>query len=261
MEAKLPAELVVLATAHGAIPIESGQVPTFTVPDDIKITRVLATRPGVCNITTEDQINQVVKDMRADGSPPEEIQGAIQTLRSTQGKVIKSILAQLKTEDSNMTALYQQFLRSRIATPTVQVFHAGDTLVAKRLERNKGEGESAAFDYKLNALNMPGTPDLFDLLLLEASGPATQTRSRDSGVSVEFNILVDILKSRGVKHLVFYDLTCSSFLSESPMTEREERMLRKTILQKGWGKMRTRRQPKKTKPRRTRKRTLSKWSH
>jgi hypothetical protein len=258
MEPKFPPELVLLATVHGGLLVnENKQIETFVVPQGFKITRVMATRPGICNVTTSDQIDEVVRDMREFGFS--NVEETIQKIRASQPEVVKSILGQLKGENENK-ALFEQFVRSRIATPTTKVFTAGNTMLNKLLIRYEGEGEGEAFDFKLNAMNMPGRPDLFNLLLFKTSGPATQTRAKNIERWMHLTELVEELKSRGVNHLVFYDLTCSSFMPDTPMTDREERALRRDIVQTGLGKRKTRRPKRKTKTRRGKKRTTL-WKH
>jgi hypothetical protein len=226
----------------------------------MKITRIMATRPGICNVTNEEQINQVVVDMKQFGSNPEEIGQVVQTIKSSQPEVIKNILGQLKSGDPNKDLL-QQFLRSRIATPVTKVFNSGNVMLDKYLARDETEGDEEAFDFKLNVLNMPGVPDLFDIMNFRTAGPAARTRSKPYDRSTMFSVVVEVLKGKGVKHIVFYDLTCSSFMSDDPIIEREERILRREILQKGLARKTTRRRKTKTKSRRGKKRPASTWIH
>lgn len=251
MALKLPSELVVLATVHGGLTVENGQVKTFVVPEGFTITRVMATRPGICNVTSEEQIDTVVTTM---GFSPQE---TVKTIKTTQAEVLKNINQQLKGDDPN-NALFQQFVRSRIGNPTIKVFRHGDTMLDKYLVRDASENMYTAFDYKLNVVNVPGIPDLFDLMYHGTAGPAVKTRSKYHGVNVYLSMIVDGLKSHGVTNLLFYDLTCSTFMSETPMTERQERELRRYIVQNGWGK--TRRRKNKTKSRKAKKRKVQ-WNH
>lgn len=256
----LPPELVLLATVHGGLMVDDNkQIQTFRIPDGIKVTRVMATRPGICNVTSEDQINEVIKDMTSAGLNTEEIGRTVQSIQASQPEVVKTIMGQLKGDDPNRELL-QQFLRSRIATPTTKVFNPGSIMLDKYLTRDIYEGHGQAFDYKLNAMNIPGVPDLFDVVTYRTAGPATQIKSKQYKREIDLSVLVNILRDRGVQHLILYDLTCSTFMPDVPMTDREERALRRDIIQKGLGK-KTRRLKRKTKTRRGKKRTPSKWKH
>lgn len=256
MELRLPKELILLATVHGGIFVEDRNVNTFVVPEGMKITRIMATRPGVCNVTTEEQIDNVVTDMKESGVAPKDIQTALSNIKSAQTEVVKSVMGQLKADDPNK-ALFQQFIQSRIATPTVKVFNAGDTMLNKFLARSAEEGREQAFDYKLNALNMPGKPDLFDLIPFGSAGPAARTRSKTPhGRELFLSNVVGVLRQQGVEHLILYDFTCSSFMGDE-MDPRTEREVRRFILQNGWGK--TRRRKHKTKTRKAKKRRAL-WS-
>lgn len=242
---KLPETLVLLATVHGGLDVENGKVKTFVVPEGITITRIMSARPGVCNVTMEKQIDALVGTLSTN---PEETG---KTIKTTQVEVLKDIDQRLKGDAAN-NGMLQQFVRSRIGNPTKQVFRSGDTMLDKFLVRDAGESMYKAFDYKLNIINMPGIPDLFDLMYYETSGPAVKTRSKYYGVNVYLSMLVDRVKSQGVSNLIFYDMTCSSFMSDAPMTERQERELRRDIIQRGVGK--------KTKSHKTRRsKSYSKW--
>lgn len=256
---ELPKELVLLATVHGGIFIEDNTVDTFVVPEGMKITRIMATRPGICNITSPEQINIIVNEMNESGVDQTDIKKAVLQIKNTQSEVVKNVVGQLKSDDRNR-ALFEEFIRSRIATPTVKVFNAGDRMLNKMLGRNETEGRNSAFDYKMLALNMPGKPDLFDVLVYGTPGPGARTRSKTSyGREVFLSRVIEDLKARGVEHVIFYDLTCSSFMGDS-MDDRTQRDVRRTILQQGWGKRKTRRPKNKTKTRRNKKRTTQ-WSY
>lgn len=253
MSLKLPTELVLLATVHGGVPIENGNVKTFQVPQGFTITRIMLTRPGICNVTSEYQVDEVVKTMNI--SP----QKTVETLKTTQAEVLKSITQQLKGENEN-NELFKQYIRSRITTPTRKVFKSGDTMINKIFIRDASESINKAFDFKLNAINVQGIPDIFDFIYFGTSGPAVKTRSKFHGLQIDLSTLIESLMSYGVTSLILYDLTCSSFMSNTPMTERQEREVRRYIVQQGWGKKRTRRLKKKTKTRRARNRILQ-WTH
>jgi hypothetical protein len=251
--------MVLFATVHGGLLVdEQKQVKTFIVPEGMKISRIMATRPGICNVTNADQVDELVRDMKELGSQAEDIGKAVENIKASQPSVIENIMGQIKNDDPNR-GLFEQFLRSRIATPTLKEFNPGDTMLDKYLARDSYEGFEEAFDFKLLALNMVGKPDLFDTMIFGTSGPATNTRSKKIDREVMTSVLVNLLKARGVEHIIFYDLTCSSFMPLEPISERQERALRKDILQQGWGKKRTRRSNNKTKTRRGKKRTVSKW--
>lgn len=262
MSLGLPPQLILLATVHGGLMVESGQMKTFTVPEGIKVTRIMATRPGICNVTTEEQIIHVSTGMKTIGLTPEDVETTVHYIQPTQDEVVKSVMGQLKSDTAN-NGLFVQFLRSRISKPTVKEFNPGDTMLDKYFARDSTEGSDSEFDYKLNALNVVGNPDIFDVVTFKTTGPAVRTRSKQGeDRQMYMSELLETLKGKGVKHLVFYDFTCSSFMSDRRMTERDERQFRRNILQQGWGKKRkTRRQKNKTKTRRGKKRTVVKWSY
>ena len=254
---KLPETLVLFATVHGSIPVESGQERLFAVPQGMRITRVMATRPGVCNVTQEDQITQIVKDMNATfkNITPAEINAIISNIKPVTSDVVKQVESQVKSETPN-TPLFQQFLRSHIKTPVVKTFVSGQPIINKFLARSADEGIESAYDYKLNMINVPGNPDLFDYAIFGRTGPSTALRKYAyAGREADLSTMVESLHAQGVNHLVLFDFTCSSF--DGVVTDREERALRRNMVQRGVGK--TRRRKHKTKTRKAKKRRAL-WS-
>jgi hypothetical protein len=252
---KLPETLVLFATAHGSITVESDQVKTFNVPEGMKITRIMTTRPGVCNITQEEQINRIVLDMIAafQNITPNEIDTIVASISHSIPNVVQSVETRIKTDTANERFL-QQFLRSHIKRPIVKVFTEGQPVINKVLRRSAGEGVDKAYDYKLNIINVPGHPDLFDELMFGRTGPSTALRSYDEYARiVSLARVVSTLQSRGVKHLVLFDFTCSGFDSMvAELSERDERAIRRSAL--GYGRN------SKTKSRKTKRRkTYRKW--
>lgn len=262
MALKLPQTLVLLATTHGGMLVDEvvennekvKKVQTFVVPRGFSITRYMATRPGVCNMTTEDQIDTIVKTMNRDPGQ------TVPTIKTTQAEVVKSVETMLKDNEGDLD-LVREYLRGRISNPTLKEFKAGDTLVDKYLTRSDEENTGVAFDFKLNLLNVSGVPDLFDLMKFGSTGPAVRTRAKKEGdVDTQLSELVTAIRALGVKRLVLYDLTCSSFMREPPITDAEARILRRSIIQEGLGKRKTRRTNTKTKTRKQKKRRAL-WSH
>jgi len=249
----------VFATVHGVIPVEEGEPRLFRVPEGIKITRVMATRPGVCNVTQEDQINTILNDMKKTFKTitPDEINTIVASIKPGTLEVVKNLVRDEKNTDTDNKALFRQFVRSHIKTPTVKEFLPGQEIIDKFLARSIEESMESAYDFKLNIVNMPGNPDLFDWLLTGRLGPSASTRE---AAKIERDIflseMVEKLHTVGVRHIVLFDFTCSSF--DSVLSDREERAVRRSMT--GVGRRRTRRRKNKTKTRRGKKRT-SLWNH
>ena len=233
---KLPEKLVLVATVHGSIPLNSGKVPRLLkVPQGIQITRIMAARPGVCNVLWEERANQIVKDMNQTFKDitPEEINTIVESISSTMPDVVKRIESRLR-EGTPHTIPFQEFIRSHIKTPVVETFLPGERLIDKEFYRARGQGIDSAYDSKLVMINVPGNPDFFDEMIFGRTGPSIARKSASSSVEADLSTIVGNLRDRGVKHLVFFDFTCSSF--EGKINDREERILRRDIVKRGTGR-------------------------
>lgn len=253
MSVKFPEDITLLASTHGTIVVENSQVKTFVVPEGMTINRFMMARPGICNVTTEDQIDSVIGTLR---SKPQETQRIV---KSSTSVVIKAVMMDIKNDEPNK-ALLQQYVRSGTTLLQAQTFRPGDTILDKEFSRSKEEGMSNAFDFKMNIVNMPGVPDLLDLAYSRSPGVAARTRLKAGSVSATLSGVIGLLQSMNVRTVTLYDFTCSSFMSDDTMTDRDERTLRRDIQQKGLGRKRSGRQSKKTKTRRAKKRNVQ-WSY
>lgn len=259
MSVKLPETLVVFATIHGVIPVTDNQAQFFTVQEGMKVTRIMATQPGACNVTTERQINSILIEMKNTFKDytPNEIDSIIETIKPETKRVAEELKSIQKNETEKNT-LFETFLRRYISKPSVKVFEAGSSLLNKFLARNQDEGQESAYDFKLNIVNIPGTPDLFDMIILGRRGPSANTRdARKVERSIYLSEIVDLLHEVGVNHLIFFDFTCSSF--EGILSERDKRSVARDSKKQGMGR-KTRRLKRKTKTRKGKKRTVQ-WKH
>jgi hypothetical protein len=258
MSVSFPETLILFATIHGGIPIKANEVETFPVPDGLKITRIMATKPGICNVTNEYQIERIMSDMNAKKFveiTDADVASILRSIQPTQSELIKEVVRTAAKEDTNKS-LFSTFLTGHLKSPSVRTFTSGQPMLEKILLRKKSEGIDSAYDFKINAINMPGTPDIIDLIQYGTSGPSSQTRSKTLyGRQLKLSSLVDFL-SQYVKHIVLIDFTCSTFMGDGLMTGREERHARLTATRQGYGRKRTRRQVKKTKARKSTKKRV-----
>lgn len=108
----LPSTLVLFATVHGSIPVitttDAGgqpkkEVGSFKVPTGMEITRVMATRPGVCNMTTTDEINKFVKLLQKNipsfqgELTDDQIQKLQDLIKKEYNDILESVQAQVKS--------------------------------------------------------------------------------------------------------------------------------------------------------------------
>ena len=249
----IPETLVLMISTHGVIKTENGEPIRMKVPDAMKITKVAVAPIGVCNVTTENQIDSLSKyisrffEQSSEDELDAKLSYAMSFIKAFQSSVkttVKSDLNTYKDEEK------EEFLRYGDKPQTLYTYTSGQELLDKRYSRSREENLDRAFDYKINMLNVKGKPDLLQYIVHGTLGPATRSTTRDEGTSIDLSDIVDFLKGKGVKHLILFDLSCSTI---SDLNPRDIRAKRRRLELEGVSGGR-----KKTKTRKTR-RSKSKW--
>jgi hypothetical protein len=222
-----PETVVLSITVHGRMSVENETVSTFIVPDGMRIIKISAVAPGVCNVTTESEIEKANASIRkVFGSPQlryEEIEpklaSLVQSLKTLESDTTPIIRSQLKGEkDTDMS----NFLRHTDKGFSIVNYESGKTMINKEFGRSDGEELESVDDYKITALNVVGQPDLHSIIVSERSG-ATMTRGSTKSEEqylLRLSTIVTFLKEKGVKNIVLFDFSCSE------MTEGSERDIR-----------------------------------
>jgi hypothetical protein len=222
-----PETVVLSITLHGRMSVENGAVTTFTVPQGMRIIKVSAVTPGVCNVTTESEIEKANASIRkVFGSPQlryEEIESKlaslVQSLKTLESDTTATIRSQLKTQKDEVMI---NMLRYTDKGFRVVQYESGKTMINKEFGRSDGEGVESVEDYKITALNAMGQPDLHSNIVSERSG-ATMTRGSTKSEGeflLRLSTIVTFLQERGVKNILLFDFSCSE------MTEGSERDIR-----------------------------------
>jgi hypothetical protein len=234
---KFPETLVLSITVHGLMSVENGAVAEFTVPDGMRIIKISAVAPGVCNVTTESEIEKANASIRkVFGSPQlryEEIEpnlaSLVQSLKTLESDTTPTIRSQLKGEkDTDMS----NFLRHTDKGFSIVNYESGKPIINKEFGRSDGEGLESVDDYKITALNAVGQPDLHSIIVSERSG-ATMTRGTTKSEEqylLRLSTIVTFLQENGVKNIVLFDFSCSE-MTEG--TERDIRNARLNLVKQG----------------------------
>jgi hypothetical protein len=217
--------------------VEDGAVTTFTVPQGMRIIKVSAVTPGVCNVTTGEEITTANASIRkVFGSPQltyEEVTSKltplIKTLKAIESDTIPTIRSQLKSqEDVDM----RNMLRYTDKGFRVVQYESGKPMINKEFGRSDGEGVESVEDYKITALNAVGQPDLHSLIVSERSG-ATMTRGSTKSEGeflLRLSTIVTFLQERGVKNILLFDFSCSEMTEGS---ERDKRSFGRNLIKEG----------------------------
>ena len=249
---EFPETVVLSITVHGLMSVENGDVTEFTVPEGMRIIKVSAVAPGVCNVTTEEEITTANASIRkVFGSPDltykdvvSKLAPLVQSLKTLESDTTPTIRSQLKTQkDVDMS----NFLLHTNKGFSIVNYESGDPIINKEFGRSDGEGLDSVEDYKITALNAVGQPDLHSIIVSGRSG-ATDTRGSiksEGEFLLRLSTIVTFLQERGVKNILLFDFSCSE-MTEG--TERDIRNARRNLFKKGL------KGGKKTETRRRRKR-------
>lgn len=244
-----------MITTHGNINTENGEPVRMKVPDAMKITKVGVAPIGVCNVTTESQINSLSKyiprffEEFSEDELDAKLSYAMPFITEFQSGMKKKVKSDLKTDKDEQM---EEFVRYGDKPQTLYTYTSGQELLDKRYSRSREENLERAFDYKAIMLNVKGKPDLIHYMVDGTFGPVTRSATRDEGISIDLSDIVDFLKDRGVKHLVLFDLSCSTIPDLNP---RDIRAKRRRLEIEGVSGGR-----KKTKTRKTRRsKSIPKW--
>jgi len=249
---EFPETVVLSITVHGLMSVENGDVTEFTVPEGMRIIKVSAVAPGVCNVTTEEEITTANASIRkVFGSPDltykdvvSKLAPLVQSLKTLESDTTPTIRSQLKTQkDVDMS----NFLLHTNKGFSIVNYESGKPMINKEFGRSDGEGLKNVDDYKITALNAVGQPDLHSIIVSGRSG-ATDTRGSiksEGEFLLRLSTIVTFLQERGVKNILLFDFSCSEMTEGS---ERDIRNARRNLVKQGL------KGGKKTETRRRRKR-------
>jgi hypothetical protein len=243
-----PETVIVSVTLHGSIHPEDGEpVSTFKVPEGMRIKKISAVAPGVCNVTSETQIAKINRSITSAFENPvryEDVDSKLPPLIQSFKQLEKNeVITIIKDTESTIGEKEKEFIRHTDKGYTVAEYLAGQPILQKRYSRSVGEGIDDANDFKINLLNVEGQPDLHSLLLTGRSG-ATTTRAseiEESQYMVRLSSFVNLLQEKGVKNIVLFDFSCSDFYDTTPRTSRALRNDAKRRKLNGGKKTETRR--------------------
>lgn len=217
----------------------------------MRIKKISAVAPGVCNVTSETQIAKINRSITSAFKNPvqyEDVDSKLPPLIESFKQLEKNeVIAILKDTESTISKKEKEFIRHTDKGYTVVDYLAGQEILQKRYSRSEGEGIDDANDFKINLLNVEGQPDIHSLLLTGRSG-ATTTRAseiEEGQYMVRLSSFVNLLQEKGVKNIVLFDFSCSDFYDMDDRTSRRIRMDTKRRKLNGGKKTETRRRRKR----------------
>lgn len=217
----------------------------------MRIKKISAVAPGVCNVTSETQIAKINRSITSAFENPvryEDVDSKLPSLIQSFKQLEKNeVITILKDTESTISKKEKDFVRHTDKGYTVAEYLAGQPILQKRYSRSVGEGIDDANDFKINLLNVEGQPDLHSLLLTGRSG-ATTTRAseiEEGQYMVRLSSFVNLLQEKGVKNIVLFDFSCSDFPGLDPRKGRYQRKIAMESELNGGKKTETRRRKKR----------------
>ena len=277
---QFPKRLIIANFTHGTIIVNKDETEkTFVVPPDIKIKRAWASVPGVCNFVSYDTnalfANNIINAKeRLETIPFEAVDAEFNVFLDKFKTVDKETLQQMNRivkEKFNILELgdEEDIENLKRATDYVHNFDKffqlstylpGDTVIDKLFTRTNSEvlNKSRKREWVMLLVNVePGNIDLITLM---------RTQTRYGTIDIFFSDIIDYLRSKDVEEIIFFDNSCSNFLTEDEYAitnEREIRARRRALLnpsssvkfggkkgKKSYKKRKTNKKNKKSKKRR-----------
>jgi hypothetical protein len=222
-----PDTVMACVTAHGGIDVTAhGELlEHYLVPEGVKIIKLSAVSPGICNMVTEEEsesfIEEIFKFIRGSkGRKPRK-----KFTRETVEK-LAAHFHKLDEATDNIEGCRRQGLDSRtegVPDPliedyfhhadtkyVVQEYSGGDEILNKVYVRNNRELALSPFDLKINLMNVVGVPDLVEKITGKKTGLRPRPGAEDSS-EIHLNHAINYLTDRGVTTIVLVDLSCSFF--------------------------------------------------
>lgn len=247
-----PKKVILAITSHGWIHCDTSNPETFTIPEGIVVNKVSMSTPGNVNFLDTEQIEEAIKEIKKQkrrllmSKKQSTIQYTIESIRQSikkQDYEEKTWLESERKENvmpSNSDDIEEYNERKEQINDYINgldkghnkyTLNPGDTAVNKRYERKNDE--TTHYDWVMSILNMPGDPDLLQLMKI-------QTRRGSSSSSL--SEVIDYLKENGVTEIIIFDFSCSVFLEGNikkddlyKMSQRETRSIRRNFTKENTG--------------------------
>lgn len=241
----VPKTLILGINMHGEIHLkEDGNVLMGIVPNNIRVTVINAVVPGVPNISTLENYENMAENVSEKIHSIQDYNNLTPTQIDELTTDIKNLLTETNEEQSTdiikehqrlysknqVNVDFQRFAHSYGNSFKVATYNAGQNmpnkLYLKFLEGEMSNPDDISENYfnKIVAYNLEGEPDIFEIL---------ESIGMDINEITTFQ-LIEFLQSLGVENLIIIDLSCYVFKGETNyLTERNIRYNRRKLMGKG----------------------------
>ena len=249
-----PKTVVIAITCHGTIVIdnETNEAETFSIPNKMKIIKLSAVTPGVCNFTVDEDVDKFIKTIldKEHKKMDKEIKTPntyVKTLANLYQNIEKETLIEtMKASTDSNESIRKEYIRNLDKRYKIVNYNKKHPKMVNKLytRNSKTEQNISEWDFGIFALNVLGKPDLITLL---------KGRSyKDTNVTVKLEEIIYYLKGKGVEQIILLDMSCSNFEYEdnTSVNERTTRSIRNNLLKQNLngGKKKKRTKKCKRKP-------------
>lgn len=235
-------KILLAITSHGWINCDDGDVDTFAIPEGIIVNKITISSPGNVNYVNETQLNKSMRDIKRQKkrilkskktstvlTAIRDVTQDIKDVDYEEKKFLEDerLLGTIPEDDSEEERIsdISQYLYGLDKAHKNYILNPGDIVINKKYMRENCE--ATKYDWSMPILNLPGEPDLLQLLRIQ---------TRKGSCEITLSEIVNYFKNNGVKELVIFDFSCSVFYTddnEFSIPKREVRSIRRDILKRG----------------------------
>lgn len=239
----------IIITTHGCIGLKSSsELRTFEVPEGINIINIMASPPGVLNTSSYISLQNAFETING-GIDISKSNGKDLSEMPVLREVIGNINEDLKLKDREINTVQQTENKTRYKLDKrlldlshswdtrfiMKSYKSGDEILNKQFSYDSTENNIHWLDNKIQIFNLPQQNEEFNFLDFLHS--LERFKDGTSGY-VLMNMIIHYLKERGVENVVIFDFSCSKIASQTPISNRGVRSLRR-YMPYGGGKKHT----------------------
>ena len=248
-----PHTAVISITTHGFIPVareskmplESGYMPTFEVPDNMTITKYSEVPPGTCNLLHDDKIAECIEIVSPDLLSDYFKHSKYDTKKYNKSVytkvaewVAKFIIAKKEIvsqehdhswklrrvkSDEDMK-VRKQFVHTHDSGYLLHQYDESDKMLNKFYTRNNAEAHGP-YDWKIMDLTREGSPDLLYEMFTRRNHGDTPN------VSLEAIVKHMRFQNPNLLHIIILDFSCSNYVYDDMTDVAHTSVLRRDMIQ------------------------------
>jgi len=233
-----PRKIILAITTHGCVSVKNTEPVEMIVPDGMKIVKLSATGLGEVNITNYGILPEFINEIKYNATSllvaeteneyTDILRNIANFMKEREDEVmIPDLISSDSVPNTNKTLLSNYFnQRKNKISYRVNIFNSNQRLIDKKFTRSSDceiDTDMCGYDYKINMVNIDNNPDLLELM------PLTK---KEKNTIIYLHDIVEYLNSFGVKEIIIFDFSCSSFMNEKGkyVSEREKRSIKRKLL-------------------------------